>query len=136
MLFVMGWSSVVFASVKSMQMDVNHQNMAKVMETETHHTGSKHQMMHHAVSSNEEAPCHDMKIDHCKMTLVHDSSSHNQCKDCSILHCQTFFSSLDSSLSSAVTQPTLTDFSTVLNFNYSAQYSKGYWQDLLRPPQA
>jgi hypothetical protein len=135
MLFVIGWSGIVSASVKTMQMDVSHHRMIQIMDMSATHSAHS-SMSHHDIQADQEKPCHDMLVNHCKMSSAHNATVHSQCNDCSILHCQTMFSSLENGVTAVIDKQLVPDFSSILNFNYSAQYSKGYWQDLLRPPQA
>jgi len=128
MLFIVGWSSIAFASVKSIHSNLGQHEMT--------HMSMQHTQQHpQNVKSHVQSMCHDTQIEHCKMTLEHGSIQ-TSCDSCSTVHCQSTFTSLDIHATSALVQLTASPFDAILNFYYLMNSSKGYLQDLLRPPQA
>lgn len=142
MAFVMGWSSLVFASTMPMHAKMLQQQMADAQqvtavvfsEHEQHQSVDKTQSNCHSATAAMQHHAHmDAQKNHCESGL--HGSAGKQCADCAQLHCQTLSIWLDT----AVTDPLQyfhPDTLTNLHSRYTAQHLIGYWQEILRPPKA
>lgn len=128
MAFVMGWSSVAFASVQPL-----HQNM---MSESMHHAqmhmsdchDARPMQVHHKASSpvQSDTGCH---------TVIQDQIQHLSCGDCNQLYCQSLSTWLDAQGVESFDFAELQQ-SQLFNFDYFAQHLNGFWQQILRPPKA
>ena len=147
MAFVMGWSSLVYASSMPMHAQMLQQQFTE-LQPSTKMDNSQHQQ--HQAMSNAESDCHatlqnmqhhqsyklqmDMQNSPCDRHLT-SSTPIKQCADCAQLHCQTLAVWLDTAMADAL--PHLPpDSASNLHSLYSAQHLIGYWQEILRPPKA
>ena len=143
MAFVMGWSSLVFASTMPMHAKMlqqqwgDRQQVAAVVvpEHKQHHVAKTHPDCHStmAVQHQQHNAHMDAQKNHCESGL--QSSAVKQCADCAQLHCQTLTVWLDTSVAESLQQPS-PDALTNLHSRYTAQHLIGYWQEILRPPKA
>jgi hypothetical protein len=139
MAFVMGWSSLVFASTMPMHAKMLQQQMADpqqvtavVVSEHEHKTQSNCHLATVAIQ-HQQHNAHDAQKNHCESGL--HSSAAKQCADCAQLHCQTLIVWLDTAV--AETLPQLpSDALSNLHGRYTAQHLVGYWQEILRPPKA
>lgn len=137
MAFVMGWSSLVFASTMPMHAKMLQQQMADVQQVivVVPEYEYKTQSDCHSATAAVQHQQHNMDAqkNHCESGL--HGSAGKQCADCAQLHCQTLSVWLDT----AVTDPLQyfhPDTLTNLHSRYTAQHLIGYWQEILRPPKA
>lgn len=153
MAFVIGWSSAVFAMQKPMQYQMQmamlqtfqpednasdhakllHQNLHEVVETSYVQSDLNHcdeQAISHPTTSM--VSTHD--VGHCK-TLLSQSDVHSHCDSCASWLCQTAIFGLNIlDMQWALPQPNA--YLTPSMTPFSAQDLPGYWQEILRPPQA
>ena len=135
MAFVIGWSSIAFASGKML-----HQQMMSQMSI------AHHQKINMTNISN----CHDMQqVSHQNHPTAHhlsqddqscdqvknDQPQHVSCNDCAQLHCQSLTTYVDSQPLHLVNANAVLDHPQP-DFDYSAQHLMGFWQRILRPPKA
>ena len=145
MAFVMGWSSLVFASTMPMHAKMLQQQMADVQqatavvvsEHEQHQRVDKTQSDCHSTTAAIQHQQHNVHMDaqknHCQSDL--NSNAVKQCADCAQLHCQTLIVWLDTAVADTL-QHLPPEALTNLHSRYTAQHLLGYWQEILRPPKA
>ena len=145
MAFVMGWSSLVYASTMPMhakmlqqQISVQVQQQAEVVAAEhQQHQKTKAQPDCHATAPIMQHQQHMTQMDMKNPCDSHLSSNTpvKQCADCAQLHCQTMTVWLDTAVADALQNPHPDSVSN-LHSRYMAQHLIGYWQEILRPPKA
>ena len=132
MAFVMGWSSVVSA-----QQNFQHQQMM---------TANAHQASVHAAHHGEQTTPEVISMMDCHQSLdatsalqdgqVHHSTTQStDCQDCTLAHCQISTSYVDSALVALQTFQ-VHHYAEPPRFIFAGQHLKGFWQEILRPPQA
>lgn len=142
MAFVMGWSSLVYASSMPMQAQMLQQQLS-ALEPATEVISTEHpqhkKQMHiaqsdcHAASMQHHKAAADLQSSPCDRDL--NSTSIKQCADCAQLHCQSLTVWLDTAVAEDL-QQLQSDRASNLHSRYNAQHLIGYWQEILRPPKA
>lgn len=144
MAFVMGWSSLVYASSMPMHAQMLQQQMSVHVQQQAEAVAAQHQQHQ---TTQAQPDCHaaapvmqhqqhmaqmDMKL--CDSHL-NSSTPVKQCADCAQLHCQTLTVWLDTAVADTL-QNIHPDSVSNLHSRYTAQHLIGYWQEILRPPKA
>ena len=156
MAFVIGWSSVVAA-----QQNIIHQQMMIEMTTAQHtfqnsktdtvsvkqQGDSAHTLpdCHQPLVKQNAMPSHHQPAElehtttqaaHCDEMNLQSQANMGQmdCQDCALWHCQFSTSLMDAAFVN-VQAISMTEYHDVPKFIYTAQHLKGYWQEILRPPQ-
>ncbi|OAL76189.1 hypothetical protein AY606_12770 [Acinetobacter sp. SFB] len=137
MAFAIGWSSVAFASAKSM-----HQQMMSELTLQHKHSMPMTTMSgcHDSVSTQAHTSQHSAEHviapseQDCHQTMM-DQQQHFSCNDCVQLHCQSLILWLDSDIAEILSFDHIQQHPQ-RNFNYSAQHLMGFGQQILRPPKA
>ncbi len=153
MAFVMGWSSVVSAqqnfqhqqmmnanahqaSVHAAHTDPSHSNIANC------HQNQRQAVPEHAAHHGKQTTPEVISMTDCHATSaqqddqVHHSTIQNtDCQDCTLAHCQISTSYVDSALVALQTVH-VHHYTEPPRFIFAGQHSKGFWQEILRPPQA
>lgn len=135
MAFVIGWSSIAFASGKML-----HQQMMSQMSIAHHqkinmtNMSNCHDMQQ--VSQQDHPTAHQLPQDdeHCDQ-VKSDPPQHLSCNDCTQLHCQSLTTYVDAQPLHLVNATAILDHPQPY-FDYSAQHLMGFWQRILRPPKA
>lgn len=135
MAFVIGWSSIAFASGKML-----HQQMMSQMSIAHHqkinmtNMSNCHDMQQ--VSQQDHPTAHQLPQDdeHCDQ-VKSDPPQHLSCNDCAQLHCQSLTTYVDAQPLHLVNATAILDHPQPY-FDYSAQHLMGFWQRILRPPKA
>lgn len=157
MAFVMGWSSVVSAqqnfqhqqmmttnahqaSVHAAHTDPSHSNMANC------HQNQRQAAPEHAAHHGKQTTLEVISMMDCHQSLdatpalqdgqVHHSTTQStDCQDCTLAHCQISTSYVDSALVALQTLHVY-HYAEPPRFIFAGQHLKGFWQEILRPPQA
>jgi hypothetical protein len=157
MAFVMGWSSVVSAqqnfqhqqmmtanahqaSVHAAHTDPSHSNMANC------HQNQRQAVPEHAAHHGKQPTPEVISMMDCHQSLdspsalqdglVHHSTIQNtDCQDCTLAHCQISTSYVDSALVALQTVH-VHHYTEPPRFHFCWTALKGFWQEILRPPQA
>jgi hypothetical protein len=130
MAFVIGWSSVAFASAKPLHQHMMHEPVPPVqMKISDCHDAQLMQMHHEAPS-----PVHLPSDSDCR-AVIQDQAQHVSCGDCTQLHCQSLSTWLDAQGVESFDLAELQQ-SQPFNSDYFAQHLTGFWQQILRPPKA
>lgn len=136
MLFVIGWSSIASVSASSNMQAMMSTDDVVLLQDQNHSSDQHHSPLKHEVSHAEKVICpHEDQPVHCQMMSDHANTAHQLCQDCATYHCQNLFSFIDIYAPLHIASIAGGEFSKVLNSSYLIQFSLGYSQDLLRPPQ-
>ena len=135
MILIMSWNSAAIASNQT-----THLQMLISLDSSVSHN-------HSATLHLNKAACHTLAMQHsdmadhvhhlnpdCIQSLNTQHVHASDCQDCNQLHCQTLSHYISSS--EIVTDTDRNELSHLDPLSsYYAQYSKGYWQEILRPPK-
>ena len=126
MVFAIGWSSVSVASIKTMNMQLQHEQMSTHCQQMNQQTSAA-QMTHMQDDHAELAPClSDLKT---------GKMQHQNCFDCSSMLCQTIVLGMTVP-AFVLSAPLIDDKNNNMFSSYQAQHLAGHWQEILRPPKA
>ena len=134
--FVIGWSSVVLASVKPM-----HQQMMTELSVQQNHAEMLAMSNCHEAQTSPASVKHDssshvqIQVDQDCHPSIKDQMQHASCNDCAQLHCQSLSTWLDVQTVKLFRAEEIQQRQQ-LNFDYLAQHLNGFWQQILRPPKA
>lgn len=134
--FVIGWSSVVLASVKPM-----HQQMMTELSVQQNHAemlamSNCHEAQTSPVQLKHDSSSHvQIQVDQDCHPSIKDQMQHASCNDCAQLHCQSLSTWLDVQTVKLFRAEEIQQRQQ-LNFDYLAQHLNGFWQQILRPPKA
>lgn len=136
MILIISWNSAAVASSQT-----THLKMLISFDPSVSH--DDHAMQHIAKGA-----CHTLSLQHsnitdhvhhlnpdCIQSLNTQHAHASDCQDCNQFHCQTLSHYISSS--SIVNDADRHEISHLdPSSSYYVQYSKGYWQEILRPPKA
>ena len=139
LIFFLGWSGIAPAMM-------NHITLSDHSNIDSQHLKQNSSLQHHQTYAIEN--CHDKKAQNYPIeapqfseSIVHASSHvyvdddlYAQCSDCVMMHCVGFISFIINDFNLRV-QP-FCYLQQQSSTDYRAEWSAGYWQDLLRPPQS
>lgn len=127
MVFSIACSSVSVASSKVMI----HQQLDN-QKTHCQHVKTSH-AEHTSMSTHAQ---HVIAVSEPNCDVERQTTSHHvNCPDCSVMLCQAHLLGISAQLPQ-FDSPALLFGLASANFNYQAQWSSGYWQEILRPPKA
>ena len=142
-ILVMGWSGIAQASAAPMyQMMQLSMQAATSEQSSAHATGRQSMLDCHQTKSSSPVSGHQMHIAQTDITAKSNCHASDmlqnkqvQCQECAQYHCQTTLTLLDVE-PLAVVQLEAALVQSSPHFRYQAQHLVGYWQEILRPPNA
>lgn len=142
MVFAIGWSGVSIASVNSMQISMQHQQMMNDHHNMTNmsvpemkaHCNDMQQQDHASSAINHDQQMQDLKDCHTQL-IQSKHAQHSECQDCALFSCQSSIVWFNSEVPKLL-EPEHSQNNNFYQIAYQAQHLAGHWQEILRPPKA
>ena len=141
MAFVVAWSSVSVASVKSMQVSMQMQHQQSINQPHVSpimQDMSVQEMKNHCIEILQQGQSVDdqmQSLNDCHAQLIQNKhAQHAECQDCALFACQSSIVWFNSDIPKLIT-PNDLEKNSSLQVHYQVQHLVGHWQEILRPPK-